>query len=467
MPILFLSRQSNKTNDKEVYYVQGRTPQYRCAYISAGAYASHEDIPHGPPFSAKHNLRWNEQSIIFEAILMAWESSSTLKDRFGYGRDCLIKMFPFKRRPGKSYQGFIKARTKLTQKRHGNLQQHLGQHHQHLAQGFWRIGRWVPLAMDGSLFKTPRTKANEAGIGCAGRDKASPQITTTVLYHVETGLPWDWQMGSGKTSERSLLYRMLNRLPQNTLLIGDAGFIGFELFKKFLSNNISFLIRLSSSVTLLTGLSNLSLEYQRQGNIVWIWPANKRKQAPLALRLIRLKAKNRSKYSHGSKDVYLITNVLKDQALSDDQAGEFYKKRWGVEVLFRSFKESFEHRKLRSRAPQQAYDELYWCMISLLLLAMMSVSALLKKKKSPSCFSVTTALRLVRYAMRDHHVWRYKGDIRVLLADAVLDQYQRSSSKQSRDWPRKKHESPPLPPKIRPATEDEITCVKRTYGVAS
>ena len=465
--MLLLSRQNNKTTDKEVSYVQGRTSQYRCAYISAGAYASHEDIPHGPLFSDKRKVRWNERATTFMAILMAWDGSSTLKDRFHHARNCLIRMFPFKRRPGKSYQGFIKARTKLTKNIHESLQKHLGQYHKRIARSFWRIDGWIPLAVDGSLFKTPRTKANEAEIGCAGRDKASPQITATVLYHVGTGLPWDWRMGSGKTSERSLLRRMLSKLPKKTLLIGDAGFIGFELFKELLSHDISFLIRLSSCVTLLTGLVDLDLEYQRQGNIVWIWPGNKRKQKPLTLRLIHLKSKNRSKYSRGLKDVYLVTNILKNEALSDEQAGEFYKKRWGIEVLFRSFKESFEHRKLRSRAPQQAYDELYWCMISLLLLAMMSVSALLKKKKAPSRFSVTSALRIVRYAMRDYRAWRYNGDIRVLLADAVLDQYQRSSSKESRDWPRKKQESPPLPPKIRPATEAEITCVERSYGIAS
>ena len=465
--MLLLSRQNNKTTDKEVSYVQGRTSQYRCAYISAGAYASHEDIPHGPFFSDKRKLRWNEKLTTFQAILMTWDGSSTLKDRFHYARNCLIKMFPFKRRPGKSYQGFIKARTKLTKNIHESLQKHLGQHHKRIAQSFWRIDGWIPLAVDGSLFKTPRTKANEAEIGCAGRDKASPQITATVLYHVGTGLPWDWRMGSGKTSERTLLRRMLNKLPKKTLLIGDAGFIGFELFKELLSYDVSFLIRLSSCVTLLTGLVDLGLKYQRQGNIVWIWPGNKRNEKPLALRLIHLKSKNRSKYLRGLKDVYLVTNILKNEALSDEQAGEFYKQRWGVEVLFRSFKESFEHRKLRSRAPQQAYDELYWCMVSLLLLAMMSVSALVKKKQPPSCFSVTSALRIVRYAMRDYHVWRYNGDIRVLLVKAVLDEYQRSSSKESRDWPRKKQESPPLPPKIRPATEDEITCAERLYGIAS
>ena len=98
---------------------------------------------------------------------------------------------------------------------------------------------------------------------------------------------------------------------------------------------------------------------------------------------------------------------------------------------------------------------------------MMSVSTLLKKKKRPSCFSITSALRIVRYAMWDSHVWRYKGDIRVLLVKAVLDEYQRLSSKASRDWPRQKQKSPPLPPKIRLATEDEIICVERTYSIAS
>ena len=398
---------------------------------------------------------------------MAWENSSTLKDRFAYARDCLIKMFPFKRRPGHSYQGFVKARTKLTRTIHEFLQDHLACHHERIAFQRWRIGGWVPLAMDGSLFKTPRTKANEKEIGCAGRDKASPQITAVVLYHVLTGLPWDWQMGPGKTSERSLLRRMLSRLPRKTLLIGDAGFTGFELFKDFLTQDISFLIRLGSSVTLLTGLDDLELKYRRQGNIIWFWPIRRHNQPPLKLRLICFKQKNKSKYSRGLTKVFLVTNILENEALSYEQAGRLYQKRWGVEILFRSFKESFEHRKLRSRAAHQAYDELYWCMVSLLLLGMMSVSVQCEKQKATSCLCVAGALRIVRGAMRQSRLWRRCGDIRVLLAVVAPDSYRRSSSKESRDWPRKKQESPPSPPKIRPATDEEIACVKRSYHVAS
>ena len=43
------------------------------AYISTGAYASHEDIPHGPLFSDKRKLRWNERATTFQSILMTWD----------------------------------------------------------------------------------------------------------------------------------------------------------------------------------------------------------------------------------------------------------------------------------------------------------------------------------------------------------------------------------------------------------
>ena len=45
---------------------------------------------------------------------------------------------------------------------------------------------------------------------------------------------------------------MLALLPQAALLVADAGYCGFELTKRLLQQKVSFLLRMSSNVTLYT-----------------------------------------------------------------------------------------------------------------------------------------------------------------------------------------------------------------------
>ena len=90
-----------------------------------------------------------------------------------------------------------------------------------------------------------------------------------------SGLPWRWRMGPGTDAERNHLRSMLKTLPEESLLVADAGFTGYELFKAFLAHKLSFLIRVGANVTLLTGLG---FEFERHGNIVWLWPQLKHNQ---------------------------------------------------------------------------------------------------------------------------------------------------------------------------------------------
>ena len=462
--MLFVSRQNNII-DKEANYVQGRTkPQYRCAWISASITSSYEDVSHSPLFSAnqkKRKKRWTLQNIIFEAILMAYDQSASLKSRFEYARQCLVEMFPSRRRPGKTYQGLVKAIGKIPSRIREQLQLHLCRQHQKVAGDSWKFFGWIPFAVDGSRVEAPRTRANEAALGCAGRDKTGPQVLVTILYHICTGLPWRWKTGSGKGSERADLGDMLPSLPLESLLVGDAGFPGYQMLKEIIDSQLSFLIRVGANVTLLTGLG---FQFEQKGNVVWLWPQSKRNQDPLKLRLVRVKVK--TKDSDQRQDVYLLTNVFDSERLSDELAGKLYKMRWGVEVFFRSFKQTLGHRKLHSRSPEMAQEELHWALTALLLLGLMSVDGLANKGRTASNLSVANALGKVRFAMRTNRRWRFSGDLRVLLADAVKDSYKRRGSKKARDWPHKKKESPPGAPKIRPAKPDEIACAKRSYRVA-
>jgi len=451
--------------NKEVYYEkQNKTTDKLCAYLSASFTRSHESFSHGPLFSTPANQRrrrWTLTYTIFQTILMAYDPSASLKDRFENARQSLVEMFPRRLRPGKTYQGLVKAVCRIPAKIRRQLQLHLCRRHQEVGGGSWHIWGWIPFAADGSRVEAPRTKANQKIMGCAGRKKTGPQLLTTVLYHMGTGLPWRWRIGAGTDSERGQLRDMLPSLPKGSLLVADAGFTGYDLLKKILAHELSFLIRVGANVTLLTGLG---CDFEHKGQIVWLWPQSKREQPPLKLRLIRLKVK--AKYSRSRQDVYLLTNVFDTERLSDSIASQFYQRRWGVEVFYRSFKQTLDHHKLRSRSPHQAQEELHWALTALLLLGLMGVDGLVRKNRDPLSLSMAVVLREVRQAMRSNRYWRFHGDLRVLLYRAVKDNYKRKNCKKARDWPHKKNEQPPGVPKIRSAKINEIACAQRNYNVA-
>jgi hypothetical protein len=392
------------------------------------------------------------------SLLMVFDNSSTLRDSFAAARRSLVEMYESFRRPGKTFEGFMASRKKLSARFKSQIHAHLQQQHRNIAGEFWKRLGWEVFAADGSRVEMPRTVANEKAFGCAGKKKTSPQLLLTTLYQMGTGLPWDWHIGKGTESERNHLRSMLGGLPDNSLIVADAGFTGYELLKDIIDSVRHFLIRVGSNVTL---LKDLALESKIDGETVWLWPSSKHAQPPLRLRLIVLRKADASK-----SDVYLLTDVFDKERLSDDTAAILYQMRWGVEVFYRGFKRTLDQHKLRSRSCENAMDELYWAMTAHLLLGLMSIEGMITADRDPLELSIAAALRIVRTAMQDHSHWRRRGDLRQLLAAAGKDRYRRKNAKASRNWPHKKNEPPCGIPKIRMATANEIHCAQRFYGAA-
>ena len=464
LPMLLLSRQQSK----EASNVHSHPRAYPWSVIpSAGAAFGHECLSHGPPFSALNRLdqrpqrkcapRWSLQYLHFTALLMIYATDAALKDRFESARSCVIEMFPWRGRPGETYQGFIKAQNRLSPEMAGHLQDHLRVHHRRVAGPFWERFGWVPFACDGSRVEVPRTTRNKE-LGCAGRKKTGPQLFVTALYHMGTGLPWDWHIGKGTEAERDHLRVMLAKLPPGSLIVADAGFTGYALMQAILADGLSLLIRAGSNVSLLT---KLDCQVCSDGQTVWLWPQNQRRTPPLKLRLIRLQRVSRSQ-----SEMCLLTNVFDRQRLSDETAATLYRMRWGVELFYRSYKQTLQQRKLRSDAPEQARWELHWGMTALLLLGLMSVEAIVARKRDPLSLSVAQALRAVRQAMHSPRRRRGPRNLDMLLAKAVKDGYQRRSSKKAHDWPHKKNDPPPGIPKIRSATDDESIRAQKVCAAA-
>ena len=469
LPMLLLSRRHQQGG----VYVDSRRRAYPAyVHVSASTRFGHEDLSHGPLFSAVEALdqrtrrpgaaRWSLTSVVFQALLMVLEEGQSLNDRFINARACYVGMFPGVRRPGKTYQGFIKRQREICPAMVDAMMAQLRDTHRRITGKHEKRFGWTAFACDGSRVEAPRTSKNQAAFGCAGKDKTGPQLALTTLYHMGTGLPWNWRIGAGTEAERSHLRAMLRTLPEGALIVADAGFTGYDLLNEIIGGGRSFLIRAGSNVRLLTNL--LDVKVQQNGDVVWLWPQGRRDHPPLTLRLIRL---GRRKGSGSQEQMCLLTNVFDRERMSPEIAASLYEMRWGVEVFYRAFKRTLDQHKLRSDAPEQAKWELQWAMMAFLLLGLMTVEGILERGRDPLSMSVAGALRVVRQAMRHpQRCWRRRGDLRVLLAQACKDEYVRTSSKKARDWPHKKKEGPPGLPQMRPATEHESRLAERTCAAA-
>jgi len=394
-------------------------------------------------------LRWCERYLAICALMMAWSMAEILADRFDEARRGLTAMFPGRKRPGETYQGFVAALALKSETLLAKISDHLRGEVQSVAgERHWEHLGFVPIGADGSKVECPKTAANEQEFGCAGKKKSTPQQFVTTLLHLPTGVVWEFMTGPARSSERNHLRQMLPKLPKNTLLIADAGFTGYDLLSQVMAGGHSFLIRVGANVRLLLKLG-YALE-ERDGT-VYLWPDEMRKkdQPPLVLRLITL-CDGRNRRMH------LLTNLLEESRLSETAACEFYTMRWGVELHFRALKQTLARRKLASEAPQTARMELRWAMVGLWLLSLMSVGAISRQGQDVRRLSVAGALRLVRKSMRAPTTRSGSAGLGRQLAGAMKDTYVRKTSKRARNWAHKKKPKPIGDPNARIAEEMEV-----------
>ena len=385
---------------------------------------------------------------------MAWGEGQTLGTRFDAACE-LGRLWHPHWKLGESYGGFTAALGRWMDELVPAVVRRFQRMIREMALSHWRRCGWCALAVDGSRIEAPHTAANEQGLGCAGRDKTAPQVFLTTLWHMGLGLPWDFRLGAGTDSERRHLEEMLPDLPAETLLVADAGFVGYELCGRILQAGSAFLLRIGSNRRLLT---ELGFHAQERPGLVYLWPQKFRHQPPLVLRLIEL--------NRGKQTIYLVTNVLDAAKLSNQDASLLYEMRWGVEVFYRSYKQTLDRRIVLSRTPATSLAEVQATMLGLWLLGLLAVRRLVGHGIDPLRWSVAKSRDAVRRAMRAPITSAQRGHCRRLpnldhaLAHARRDQYVRRRPKAARNYPRKKRERPPGPPKIQTATKHQIRIAK-------
>jgi hypothetical protein len=303
-----------------------------------------------------------------------------------------------------------------------------------------------PFGCDGSRMECPRTAELEQRMGQAGKNDSAPTLWLTAIVHLRYGLLWSWRLGKGTASEQLHLIQLLVTLPARSLLVTDAGYMGYELLVAMATARVRYLIRMSSRATLYTD-ERQPLNKWRQG-LVWYWPkwAQAKNLPPVRARLLRITGKK--------ADVWLLTDVLDSKELSHATASLFYRWRWRNEGLFRTYKRTISSVKFRSRTVAQVHREAEASLLAVQILLAHSVWEL-RDHGEPEEMRVSPrrVLVLIRQdivmTIGAHLGPRQKQTYAERLQRAIERERVRRSAKACRTWPRRTPHKPPKPPKIQ------------------
>lgn len=430
------------------------------------------------------NTSWQCSSLVCLAMLWVWSTTPQLTEAFVDARSKAEKLLvPI---TITTYQGLMKALVSVTPKLMPVLQKRMHDLMSKIGGKHLRVGRWVPIAVDGSKETAPRTASNEAALRAknygqgknaknrkrkrpldkkqtakkieqAKPKKATkpktvslppPQVWVTMMWHMGLGLPWCWKLGPSNASERNHVKEMLENghFLLNTLFVGDAGFVGYEFWRAIIDAGHHFMVRVGANVNLLTGLCTV----ERDGkDIVYCWPqttmnANK---PPLRLRLVKCKIGKNEK-------VWLLTSVLNRRDLSNKAMAKLYKRRWGVELQFRALKQTFDRRKVRCRCPERVLTEIEWSIFGMAAVELMALKEQMKDADArPEKLSFSQALTALRHSLNNlTDRPEFLNDLYTGLRRAIIDSYERKKLKSGRYKPKRKNKPSCGEPKTELAT---------------
>lgn len=383
--------------------------------------------------------RWSDRMLVVVALLMHWASGRSLAERFRLARACVVEIHPTRKRPGEGYNGFVDCLGRPSQRLLETLSAALRRRVVELAGAGYRTFGFVVFGVDGTKSQLPRSDSNIDHFKIVNKKHSGPEMMLCGLFHVATRSLWSFVHGLSDGSERAMLAQMLPCLPDDSLVLADAGFVGWNTITALLGAGQHFVIRAGANVRLLTQLCHV----QTRGDIVYLWPAYQQKKnlPPIVLRLVMVSDQR-------NRQMCLLTSVLDDKRLSDAQIIELYTMRWHVEVSYRWLKVSLHGRKLLSTTAGHAKLEMDWTLMSLWVLTLMGLAAGVPGKR----LSLAGVLSVVRAAMTQR---RSRHRLSATLSRARIDNYRRRRPKRKRHWPSKARIHRCGTPLARTATEEE------------
>jgi hypothetical protein len=403
------------------------------------------------PGAPRRNARWNLHRLTFVLLAVTWCAGDSLPECFETARAWYVACYQARKRPGVTCPGFLKALVGVPAAVLRSLAAGVRRRIAFLFGERLLYRGFHPFGCDGSRKECPRSAELERRLGQAGKADSAPSLWLTAIVHLRYGLLWSWRLGKGTASEQLHLIYLLATLPARSLLVTDAGYIGYELLVAMAAAQVRYLIRMSSRATLLTE-ERKPLHRWRQG-LVWYWPkwAQDENLPPLQARLLRVAGKK--------ADVWLLTDVLDSKELPHALASQLYRWRWRNEGLFRTYKRTISGVKFRSRGVAQVHREAEGSLLAVQIL-LAHAAWELRDGGDPETMRVS-ARRVLVLIRQDlvlqigvHLGPKQRQTYVARLQRAIERARVRRSPKACRSWPRRKPHKPPKPPQIRRMTKE-------------
>jgi hypothetical protein len=227
-------------------------------------------------------------------------------------------------------------------------------------------GRWRVVALDGSVFEAPDTKANRRALGSASNQSgegAYPQLRLAAVCEAGTHAMTDAEFGPYAASEQALALRLMRRLPAGRLVLMDRGLSYHELIEAVRRRKSHVLARVKVSRALPVERALPDGSY-----VSTIYPSFNDRRAGrggIRVRVIRYTHDDPCRDGPGEESV-LITTVLDAAALSARRAVLLYPWRWEEESALAEIKTTMLQNGqplLRGKTPGLVAQEVYGLLI--------------------------------------------------------------------------------------------------------
>jgi len=255
-------------------------------------------------------------------------------------------------------------------------------------------------AMDGSCLSVPDTDENREAfvLPKTGRGQSGyPKVRLVALMNTRGHIVVDAEMGAfqGKgTSETQLAESLWDKVPDNSLLMVDRGFLNYERFWHFQTTGEErhWLVRMKS---------NLHFQITKElgkGDYLATIPIDRKTRykhpdlpKEMSVRILCYRAE-------GHEPQRLMTSLLDAERWPADEVINMYHERWEIELGYRELKTHMLERKesLRSKSPEGVRQEIWGILIAYNLIRRRMAYAANRIGELPNRMSFRFSMMLVR-----------------------------------------------------------------------
>lgn len=259
------------------------------------------------------------------------------------------------------------------------------------------FGRYRLMAIDGTLFNTPDTPANEAAFGRSSNQYGPgpyPQVRATLLAECGSHAVVGLELSGYRESEVHGAHRLLSTLGPDTLVLADANIISGGFLERARRTRVHVLGALEAGVW-----EHLPQRRLADGSVlVWVPPSPKRQalypvEHGVWVRILSYQVTD-TRLGEGGQTYRLVTTLLNPRTAPALALIKLYHERWEIELVIDEVKthERQQRKVLRSKTPEGVRQELYGLFLAHYAVRVQLGEAAVAVQEDPDRLSFTEGL---------------------------------------------------------------------------